>query len=211
MTENLNYKINISFHKNTLSEQEIQDIVLLIKIENKDSILSKLSSSIIREYLDTAIKSDHIFLFSCKVENQIIGYALLAKKPKYLINEFSNLKFKILFDLIIRIKFIDLLNILISLLQLDLILLKKDKKNLIKNSLNLNLLAIKKEYQSKGIGKFFFESIIRTIYENYFKFSLISCEAPSIDSFNFYKNKLNFKLIGKKIRLFKFFFVLLKE
>jgi len=211
MTENFNEKISISFHKNILSEQEIQDIVLLIKSENKDSILSKLSSSIIGEYLNIAIKSDHIFLFSCKIENQIIGYALLAKKPKYLINEFSNLKFKILFDLLKGIKLFELLNILISLLKLDLLLLKKDKKNLIKNSLNLNLLAIKKEYQSKGIGKFFFYNIIRTIYENYFKFNLISCEAPSIDSFNFYKNKLNFKLIGKKIRLFKNFFVLLKE
>ena len=211
MTENFNEKINISLHKNILSEHEIQEIVLLIKSENIDSILSKLSSSLIREYLNIAIKSDHIFLFSCKIENKIIGYALLAKKPKYLINEFTNLKFRILFDLIKGIKLFELLNIFISLLKFDLLLLKKDKKDLIKNSLNLNLLAIKKEYQSKGIGKSFFENIIKTIYENYFKFSLISCEAPSTDSCNFYKNKLNFKLIGKKIRFFKNFFVLLKE
>ena len=61
----------------------------------------------------------------------------------------------------------------ISIIKLDLILLDKKYKDLIKNSLNLNLLAINKEYQSKGIGKSFFEKSIQIIYQNYFKFNSI--------------------------------------
>ena len=93
---------------------------------------------------------------------------------------------------------------------MDLFLLKNDYKSLIKDSLNLNLLAINKEYRSKGIGKVFFENSTKIIYQNYLKFNLITCEAPTIEACNFYKKNLDFKLIGKKIRLFKNFFVLLK-
>tara|TARA_A100001011_G_C14261535_1_gene822639 strand:+ start:1146 stop:1781 length:636 start_codon:yes stop_codon:yes gene_type:complete len=211
MTEDIKNKIKISLHQNELSESEYNDLIDIIKNENTDSILSKLSSSVIREYLNLAAKSDHIFLFSCKIENQIIGYALFAKKPEYLINGFSSLKYKILYDLIKKVNFIQLINIIISFLKLDLVLLTKDNKNFIKNSLNLNLLGIKKKYQSQGIGKLFCQNIIENIYQNYFKFDLISVEAPNISSCNFYANKLNFKLIGKKLRLFRIFFVLLKK
>ena len=210
MIEKFNRKIEVKIHKNTLSSEEADEIIELIKTENVHTILSKLSTTLIRDYLNLAIKSDHIFLFTCKTEKKIIGHALFAEKPRYLISEFSNMKFKILLDLIKKIKFFQLTNILISILKLDLILLDKKHKDLIKDSLNLNLLAINREYQSKGIGKFFFENSIQIIYQNYFKFNLITCEAPTIDAYNFYKKKLDFKLIGKKIRLFKNFFVFLK-
>ena len=72
-------------------------------------------------------------------------------------------------------------------------------------------MAINNNFQSKGIGKIFFEDSIKIIYQNYFKFDLISCEAPTINASNFYEKKLNFKLVGKKIRLFKNFFVFLKK
>ena len=211
MIEEFNRKMEVKIHKNTLSDEEAEEIIELIKTENVHTILSKLSTTLIRDYLNLAIKSDHIFLFTCKTEKKIIGYALFAEKPRYLISEFSIMKFKILLDLIKKIKFFQLINILISILKLDLILLDKKHKDLIKDSLNLNLLAINKEYQSKGIGKFFFENSIQIIYQNYFKFNLITCEAPTIDACNFYKKKLDFKPIGKKIRLFKNFFVFLKQ
>lgn len=211
MTENYNDKISIILHKDNLSKNEFKDIVELIKNENGDSILAKLDTDIIKNYLEIAIKSENIFLFSCQIKNKIIGYALFAKKPMYLISEFSKIKFKILFDLVKRIQIFQIINILFSILTIDLILLSKDKKNLVKNSLNLNLLAINKDFQSKGLGKFFSETIIKDIYDNYFKFELISVETSSINACNFYTEKLKFKYIGKKIRLFKIFFVFLKK
>ena len=211
MTENYNDKISIILHKDNLSKNEFKDIVELIKNENGDSILAKLDTDIIKNYLEIAIKSENIFLFSCQIKNKIIGYALFAKKPMYLISEFSKIKFKILFDLVKRIQIFQIINILFSILTIDLILLSKDKKNLVKNSLNLNLLAINKDFQSKGLGKFFSETIIKDIYDNYFKFELISVETSSISAYNFYTEKLKFKYIGKKIRLFKIFFVFLKK
>lgn len=203
--------LNLYLHKKKLSDEEFQAISFLIKNENKDSILSKLKKDLIREYLNIAINSDHIFLFSCRIKNEIVGYALLAKKPKFLIIEFSDLKFKILFNLIKKMKLILLLNIIISLFRFDLLFLKKKNKDLIKSSLNLNLLAIKKQFQSTGIGKTFSQNIFKKIHQDLYKFDTISVEAPNMKSCNFYLNKLNFRLIGKKIRLFKFFFVLLKE
>ena len=203
--------INIFLHKKELSDDEFQDIYYLIKHENTDSILSKLGKDLIRKYLNTAIKSDHIFLFSCKIEEQIIGYILLAKRSEYLINEFMDLRFKIIFGLLKKVKFILLLNILISFFKLDLLLIEKKNKKIIKESLNLNLLAIKKEYQSQGIGKLFSQNVLKKIYQNHFKFDFISVEAPNSNSINFYVNKLNFKPIGRKIRFFKFFLVLLKD
>ena len=139
MTENYNDKINIILHKDNLSKNEFKDIFELIKNENEDSILAKLDTDIIKNYLEIAIKSENIFLFSCQIKNKIIGYALFAKKPMYLISEFSKIKFKILFDLIKRVQIFQIINILFSILTIDLILLSKDKKILVKNSLNLNL------------------------------------------------------------------------
>ncbi len=211
MTKNNKDNINIFLHKNELSDEEFKDIHFLIKYENTDSILSKLGKDLIRDYLNIAVKSDNIFLFSCKIEDQIIGYTLLAKRSEYLIDEFIDLKFKILLRLFKKVKFFLLLNILISYFKLDLLFIKKKNKKLIKQSLNLNLLAIKKQYQSQGIGKLFSQKVLEKIYQNYFKFDFISVEAPNINSLNFYVNKLNFKLIGRKIRFFKFFFVLVKD
>ena len=211
MIENLINKLDVKIHKNSLSNDEINEIIKLIKKENVHTILSKLSINLIKEYLNLAIKSDNIFLFTCKIEKKIIGHALFAKKPQFLISEFDSLKFKILLNLIKKIKIFQLINIIISIIKLDLILLDRKNKDLIKNSLNLNLLSINREYQSKGIGKIFFENSIKIIYQNYYKFNLITCEAPTINASNFYEKKLNFKLIGKKIRLFNNFFVFLKQ
>ena len=102
---NFSKDLEVGVHTNSLKNKELEEITDLITIENKHTILSKLSTNLIKSYLDLAIKSNHIFLFTCKKEKEIIGYALFAKKPKYLISEFSNMKFKIFFNLINKLKF----------------------------------------------------------------------------------------------------------
>ena len=61
MIENFYKKIDVKIHENSLSNEEAEEIIKLIKTENVHTILSKLSTNLIREYLNLAIKSDHIF------------------------------------------------------------------------------------------------------------------------------------------------------
>ena len=71
-----------------------------------------------------------------------------------------------------------------------------------KLTINLNLIAIKKEYQSKGYGKIFIDRILQET-KKYVKFNSICCETYSDRAEIFYKNKLSFFYLGKKIRLRK--------
>ena len=57
-------------------------------------------------------------------------------------------------NLFLRLKFFTIIDLVFSTLGIDIFFLKK-KKDIIANSINLNLLAIHKDYQSKGIGKLF--------------------------------------------------------
>ena len=93
----------------------------LIKTQNSRSILASLNFDLIKKYLEIAINSNNLFLYICEKENKIIGYALLAKKPSFLITEFTSIKYKILINLLLKFKFITLINILLSLSKLDLI------------------------------------------------------------------------------------------
>ena len=94
------------------------------------------------------------------------------------------------------------MNILFSILKLDLLFLSKKNKKIINENLNLNLLAIKSEYQSQGIGKkFIIEAIDCLKKSNSCKF--ITVETNNHRTGDFYKKKLNFNYIGKKIRFFK--------
>lgn len=102
--------------------------------------------------------------------------------------------------MILSFRFLTLINIFLAITKIDKILLNK-KKNLKKNCINLNLLAIKKEYQSSGFGKYFFDKTIKNIHKNIYKFKYITCEAPTVGSVNFYLKKNNFKFVGKKIRI----------
>ena len=81
-------------------------------------------------------------------------------------------------------------------------------KKIVLNSLNLNLLAIEKRYQSKGLGKKFLKYIFKN---SNFKSKYITCEIDNVRSKSFYQKKLDFKNIGKKIRFPKFLDVLSKR
>ena len=194
--------INIKEIKNILTSNDANFLSNIIKEENPESILASLNKSLINKYFKILVKSKNIFLYLCKYKNQNVGYAILAKRTSFLIDEFKDLKYQILINLIINLKFKTIVNILLSLCKFDLILLSKKKKEFINNNLNLNLLAITKKYQSKGIGK---EFVLKFLDHAKKKdnFNVISVETHSKNTEEFYKKKLDFYYIGNKIRLFK--------
>ena len=91
---------SITEHSNLIPKKDKYFILSIIKKETRDSLLSKMSDEIIMDYLDLAVRSNKIYVFSF-LEKQIIGYAILADKPKFLISEFYELKNKIFFYLLL--------------------------------------------------------------------------------------------------------------
>lgn len=186
---------------------QLKNLILILKVENKTSILANLSKKNISNYLQEAIISKNLELFVI-TKKGIIGYALLARKPEYLINSFERFKFNFFFDLLFNLKFITLFNIFLAKFGFDQVTIPTKNKKIYSESINLNLLGIKKDYQSKGLGKDFLKYIFR--YYKYKK-KFIVCETDNLRSNKFYKKKLNFKSIGKKIRFPKLMDVLAKK
>ncbi len=202
--------LEVKIHKTFIKEDLKKNIINLAKNENADSILAKLSNKIIYKYLDVVISSKKIHLFTCNLNKKLIGYAILADKPKYLLSEFKILKLDILMDLITNRKFITLVDIIISVLKIDTLNIKKENLDIFENSLNLNLLAISRDFQSKGYGVHFLKEIINTLnYQNFFK--SICCETYSKDAENFYVEKFDFCLLGQKLRIRKNLRILTKN
>ena len=194
--------INIKEIKSSLSPTNFIFLYDILKVENPDSILASLSKDLLIKYFGLLTKSKNIFLFLCKYKNENVGYVILSSKPIFLISEFRSLKFLILKELILGLKFKTLANILLSIFKIDLFFLTKTKQDIINNNLNLSLLAIKKGFQSRGIGKEFVLQIIDDLKKEK-NFDTITVETPNIDANMFYVKKLDFFYIGKKIRLFK--------
>ena len=120
-------KIIIKEYKRTIDESVKLQIINLIKEGNPESILAQLSNINISKYLDILIRSKKLYLFTCGLESEIIGYAILAEKPKYLTSEFKDIKFRILYDLISNLNILTILDLTISLLEIDLIKIEKKK------------------------------------------------------------------------------------
>ena len=127
MSEN----INIKEIKNILTLSDANFLSKIIKEENPESILASLNKNLINKYFEILVKSKNIFLYHCIYKNQNVGYVILVKRTSFLIDEFKDLKYKILINLIINLKFKTIANILLSLCKFDLILLSKKKKNLL--------------------------------------------------------------------------------
>ena len=194
--------MNIKEIKSSLSPTNFIFLYDILKVENPDSILASLSKDLLIKYFGLLTKSKNIFLFLCKYKNENVGYVILSSKPIFLISEFRSLKFLILKELILGLKFKTLANILLSIFKIDLFFLTKTKQDIINNNLNLSLLAIKKGFQSRGIGKEFVLQIIDDLKKEK-NFDTITVETHNIDTNKFYVKKLDFFYIGKKIRLFK--------
>lgn len=194
--------------KKKLKKKEFKSLIDIIKQENNDSILANLSEKNISKFINQVIASRELSLFIVK-KYDIIGYAVIAKKPHFLIKNFESLKFKFFFDLIINFKYFTLFNIFLAKINIDNIFLTKNNKILISKSYNLNLLAIRKDYQSKGIGKKFLNYILTTIKKK--DAHAITCETNNLRSNQFYNKKLNFKNIGIRLRLFKIMKIMIKK
>ena len=202
-------RIRVKEIKNDLTNEEFDFLINIIRKENHESILSSLSKKLLAKYFKILIKSENIFLFFCEIDNKNVGYMVISKSPFFLISEFKKLRLPILVYLILNFKIKTLINILISLIKLDTILLVS-KREIINKSPNLSLLAISDNYQSKGIGKLFVEKVINDFgIKN--KFSKITVETNDIRTEKFYKLKVNFEYLGKKLRLFKSLKVFLKD
>jgi len=185
-----------------LSTENYLSINKLIKEENPDSILASLNENLIKKYLEISIKSDNLFFYICEYENKIIGYAILARQPLFLISEFKTIKYLIFFSLLLSFKLKTIINILLSMSKIDLFFINKENQDIINKTFNLNLLAIDRKFQSKGIGKIFVLNILEDIKKNN-NLKIITVETFNKRAQSFYENKLNFHYIGKKLRFFK--------
>ena len=183
-----------------INKLDQQTLVDLIKKINKESIVAQLSKKIVLEYLKIVIKSKFLDIFIVRKSKKIVAYALISNKPDYLISEFESIKYKILYDLIKNFKFLGLLNIGLALTRFDKIFIT-NKNDLIRNSLNINLLAVDPNYQSLGIGKKFISKIIKILANK--RKNHITCETFSTKAIKFYKKKCKFRKLGIKLRFFK--------
>ena len=202
-------KIEVKEIKNNLSDNEFEFLTNLIRKENPDSLISSLSNKLLAKYFNILIKSQNIFLYICEMDKTNVGYMIISNSPLFIISEFKALRFSILVDLISNLKIKTLSNIIISVIKLDTILLL-NKRDIINNNPNLSLLAISNDYQSKGIGQLFVEKVIND-FEFKKRFNKMTVETNNLRSEKFFKYKLNFDYLGKKLRLFKNLKVSLKN
>jgi hypothetical protein len=190
-----------------VSNQQFSEIIKLITNENPESILACLNKEIIKDYLNKVAISKDVLIYVIQNKDKIIAYAIIAKNIEKLTSIFLDKKITILFSLIINFKFLKLINVILSYVKLDIIFLKKKYKNIIYLNYNLNLLAVGKKFQSKGLGSYF----LRKIFKNFEKSKYITVETIDEKATKFYQKKHNFKIIGKKLRFPKNLKVLYKK
>ena len=190
-----------------IRKDDYKQLINLILKENPEALLASLNFTNIKIYLQKVIQSDNLSLFVLKKKNTIVAYAVIAKKVSSLILIFSNMKLKIFLDLISKLKFIKILNILLSYLRLDVIMITKEKKKIINRNYNLNLLAVKKNFQSKGIGTYFLKKVFKKIKNSKY----ITVEALDKRAYNFYCKKHKFLFLAEKYRIIKNLKILVKK
>ena len=189
--------------KSPMETRHLDFLHNLIKEENSDAIVSSFSKNLLNKYFEELLNSKNMHLYICELNQKSIGYVILSEKPSYLISNFKSLKKEILIKLIISFNIKTLLNLFLVIFKIDLIFLSREKRFTIDNNYNLNLLAIDRNFQSKGFGKKFMTSV----FENLSKIKKLNCltvETNNERTGRFYEEKLGFTYFGKKIRFFKF-------
>ena len=199
----MSYQINVKKIELPIQTKYLDFLYNVIKKENSEAIVSSFGKNLLNQYFEALLNSKNIHLYICELNEKSVGYVILSEKPSYLISNFKKLRIHILINLIINFKIKALLNLFLIIFKIDLVLLSSEKRNIINNSYNLNLLAIDRKYQSKGMGKIFmtyvFENLSKTNKLNY-----LTVETNNERTGKFYEKKLGFTYFGKKIRFFKF-------
>ena len=122
--------LKYNFINKKLNSKSLRKIIMILKSENNLSILANLSDKNIKKYLEIVVRKNNMELFV--VNNpDLIGYAIIAQKPKYLISNFKKLQISFLLDLFSRLKFLTLINIFISIFNIDLLFISKKKREII--------------------------------------------------------------------------------
>jgi len=198
----MSYQINAKKIGLPIEAKYLDFLYNVIKKENSEAIVSSFSKNLLNQYFEALLNSKNIHLYICELNEKSAGYVILSEKPSYLISNFKKLRLNILINLIINFKIKALLNLFLIICKIDLILLSSEKRNIIDNSYNLNLLAIDRNYQSQGIGKIF----MKYVFENLSKTNKLNCitvETNNERTAKFYEKKLGFTYYGKKLRFFK--------
>ena len=193
--------MNIIKKIETVDKKIIKESIYLLDGEIQDSIFFDLSESLKYEYIKKFIEDKNLYFYGNFFKGELIGCALLAENPSEYLKSFNSLNYKIIFHLIKNLRFTTLMNILFVYFKIDIFFLDSDKKIIINKNINLNLIAIKNSFQSKGLGSFFLEYILNDFKKS--KKNIISLEANNLKAISFYKKKMKFTEIGYKIRLFK--------
>ena len=124
-------------------------------------MLASLNYKNISTFLNNVANSKNLILFVLKKKETIIAYAVIAKQINFLTSIFSNMKMNIFLDLLMKFNFIKIINMFLSYFKLDTLFLSNRNKIIINKNYNLNLLAVKKNFQSKGIGSYFLKKIFK--------------------------------------------------
>ncbi len=194
--------LNTKEVKFPLSKNDYQIIGALIKEGQPGSVLASLSQDLISKYIETSIKSENLFFYICEYNNEIIGYALWARDTSFLTSEFKNIKYSVLINLLTSFKIKAIINIFLSILKIEFLLLSSDKRKFINENLIFSLMAFEKKSQSKGMGTVFCSQMFDHLNKTY-NFQTMIVEPYDERAIYFFKNKFNCKYLGKKIRLFK--------
>ncbi len=193
----------------TVDKNIIKESIFLLDSEIQDSIFFNLSNDLKYEYIKKFIEDKNLYFYGYFSKDELIGCALLGNNPNEYVRSFQSFNYKIILHLMINLKFITLLNIFFAYSKIDIFFLDKNKKDIINNNINLNLIVIKNSFQSKGFGSIFLEQILEDLKK--IERKSISLEANNLKAISFYKKKMKFVEIGYKIRLFKAQTILVRD
>ena len=113
----------------------------MMKTENAFSLLAKMPKGIINRYFEIVFSSNKLSLFVCFFKDELIGYALLANKPSYLVSEFKSLTTSIFFYLIGKMKLTLLFDLILAVLKIDTIKINKENKKIIKREFKFKFIS----------------------------------------------------------------------
>jgi ribosomal protein S18 acetylase RimI-like enzyme len=194
----MKYVIKEISNKNYLKNWQKKQLINIIKLENSESIISSLRISTISNFLENISINNNYKIFLLQKNKLVVGYCIITTNQK---NNFTRFKIlNIIFDLIISLSFIRIINIILKLLNIDKISLGKKKLQIYMNTINISYLAIKRDYQSRGYGLKLIKYILKRIKT---RDRFITVETYNKQAQNFYKNKCKFKFFGHKYQLFR--------